>query len=216
METLNVGPMTGRRREVVDLMVRRKIQVICVQETRWKGNSARELGDGYTFFYSGSDDRGRNGVRIGLDKDLKNNFLCVNRKNDRIISLKIQLEEIELNIVSIYALQAGCEDEEKEAFWREVKAEITRILNDERIIFESDLNGHIKTGNTKLTERIKRIWGTGTENVEGVNIVDFALATDLAILNTFFKKQEDQLNTYRSGNRSSQIDFLLCRREHLK
>jgi len=96
--TLNVGSMTGRGREVVDLMVRRKIQVLCVQETRWKGNSARELGDGYKLFYSGSDDKGRNLVGIVLDKDLKNNVLCVNRRNDRIISLKIQLEEIELNM----------------------------------------------------------------------------------------------------------------------
>jgi len=107
-------------------------------------------------------------------------------------------------------------NEEKEAFWREVEAKITRIPNDERIIFGGDLNEHIGTGNTKLTERIRGIWGIDTENVEGVNIVDFALATDLAILNTFFKKREDQLNIYRSVNKSSQIDFLLCRKEHLK
>jgi Exonuclease III len=35
--TLNVGSLTGRGREVADLMSRRKIQILCVQETRWKG-----------------------------------------------------------------------------------------------------------------------------------------------------------------------------------
>ena len=42
--TLNVGTMTGRGREVVDVMERQRIDVLCVQETRWKGQKARELG----------------------------------------------------------------------------------------------------------------------------------------------------------------------------
>ena len=39
--TLNVGSMTGRGRELVDLMERRKVGVLFVQETRRKGNQAR-------------------------------------------------------------------------------------------------------------------------------------------------------------------------------
>ena len=38
---MNVGTMTGRGREVADLMERRKVGVLCVQETRWKGNAAK-------------------------------------------------------------------------------------------------------------------------------------------------------------------------------
>ena len=36
--TLNEGSMTGRGRELADMMERRKVGVLCVQETRWKGN----------------------------------------------------------------------------------------------------------------------------------------------------------------------------------
>ena len=32
----NVGTMTGKGREMVDVMKRRKIDVLYVQETRWK------------------------------------------------------------------------------------------------------------------------------------------------------------------------------------
>ena len=38
--TLNVDSMTGRGRELVDLMERWKVGVLCIQETRWKGNKA--------------------------------------------------------------------------------------------------------------------------------------------------------------------------------
>ena len=45
--TLNVGTMTGKGREVVDLMERREVDILCVQETRWKGERARCIGGGY-------------------------------------------------------------------------------------------------------------------------------------------------------------------------
>ena len=41
-------------------------------------------------------------------------------------------------------------------------------------------------------------------------------AFDLAIVNTFFEKKVNQFVTYNSGGRESQIDFLMCRRCHLK
>ena len=35
--TLNVGTTTGKGREVADLMERRGVDILCVQETRWRG-----------------------------------------------------------------------------------------------------------------------------------------------------------------------------------
>ena len=43
-------------------MERGKVCVLCVQETRWKGNEARALGGDCKLFYRGADERGRNGV----------------------------------------------------------------------------------------------------------------------------------------------------------
>ena len=34
--TLNVRTMTGKAREVVNMMQRRKVDIVCVQETRWQ------------------------------------------------------------------------------------------------------------------------------------------------------------------------------------
>ena len=35
--TLNVGTMTGKGGELADMMVKRKVDIRCVQETRWRG-----------------------------------------------------------------------------------------------------------------------------------------------------------------------------------
>ncbi|KAG8231542.1 hypothetical protein J437_LFUL008084 [Ladona fulva] len=46
--SLNVGTMTGKSREISDLRSRRRLKILCVQETRLKGNKAKELAEGYT------------------------------------------------------------------------------------------------------------------------------------------------------------------------
>ena len=45
--TLYVGTMTGKGRKVADLMERRRVDILCVQETSWKGEKAICIGGGY-------------------------------------------------------------------------------------------------------------------------------------------------------------------------
>ena len=52
MTTWNIGSMTGRGRELAEEMHKRRIDVMCVQETRFRGNAARELGGDYKLVYS--------------------------------------------------------------------------------------------------------------------------------------------------------------------
>jgi hypothetical protein len=55
--------------------------------------------------------------------------------------------------------------------------------------------------------------GYGSRNQEGEDVLNFTLAYDLLIANTLFRKRESHLITFRSGQHSSQIDFILIRRE---
>ena len=213
--TLNVGTMTGKGREIADLMERRKVGVLCVQETRWKGDKARELGDGYKLFYSGASKEGRNGVGIVLSKRFKDCLASVKRVSDRIMIIKLCLEGTMVNIASVYAPQSGCEEEEKESFWEEMDQELSEIPAEERMIIGGDMNGHI--GSNRLgIERVHGGWGVGVSNAEGERLIDCSVAFDLAIINTWFEKGVNQYITYKSGERESQIDFLMCRRTNLK
>ena len=45
--TLNVGTITRKSRELADILKRRKVDILCMQETRWKGRRARNIGGGY-------------------------------------------------------------------------------------------------------------------------------------------------------------------------
>jgi hypothetical protein len=37
----NVGSLTGKLREIVDTMIRRRVNILCIQETKWKGKRQR-------------------------------------------------------------------------------------------------------------------------------------------------------------------------------
>ena len=56
---VNVGSMTGRGRELTE-------KGRSVQESRWKGNKASELGGYCKLLYRGADERERNGVGMAL------------------------------------------------------------------------------------------------------------------------------------------------------
>ena len=43
LNSLNVGSMEGRGVEVVEMVKRRRLDVLCVQKTKWKGDRVRRL-----------------------------------------------------------------------------------------------------------------------------------------------------------------------------
>ncbi|KAK3526888.1 hypothetical protein QTP86_003606 [Hemibagrus guttatus] len=80
----------GKGRELADMMERRKVDILCVQETRWKGSKACSIGAGFKLFYYGVDSK-RNGVGVVLKEEFVRNVL-----------------------------EVGCELGEKERFWSEL------------------------------------------------------------------------------------------------
>ena len=212
--TLNVGTMTGKGREVADLMERRGVDILCVQETRWKGERARCIGGGYKMWYCGSGNK-KNGVGIILKKELVDRVVELWRVSERIICLKMELDGVMLNVISAYAPQVGCIREEKETFWLDLDETVKKIPRNERIVVGADLNGHVGEGNNGDEECMGR-HGLGKRNNEGQAVVDFAKRRELAITNTYFVKKPAHRVTYSSGGRSSQVDYIMVRRQRIK
>ncbi|XP_039301290.1 craniofacial development protein 2-like [Nilaparvata lugens] len=214
ISTWNVGSMTGRSTELGKVLQHRRINICCVQETKWKGSKSRNIGCGYKLIYHGT--RAHNGVGIVMDRDLQERIVEVKRVSERLMSIKFALDNQPcMNVISAYAPQAGCANAGKDIFWEEVNDLLYSIPPTELKYVCGDLNGHVGQ-NTTVYNSIHGNFGYGTTNVEGENILEFASAHDLAIINTFFAKQQEHLITYKSGNASSQIDFILANRDRLK
>jgi hypothetical protein len=66
-----------------------------------------------------------------------------------------------------------------------------------------------------LAEQLEEPNQIGPRNQEVENVLSFALACDLIVANTFFKKRKSHLVTFSSGQHYSQIDFILSIREDI-
>jgi hypothetical protein len=82
----------------------------------------------------------------------------------------------------------------------------------EKLFIRGDLNGHV--GSTRVDfDGVHEGFGYGSRNQEGESILNFALAYDLFVMNTLFRKRVSHLVTFSSGQHCSQINFILARRE---
>ena len=169
---LNIEAMTGRGRELAAMMERRNVDILCLQETKWKGSKARNIGGGCKLFYNGADGR-KNGIGIVVREELVESFLEVKRVSDRLMAMKLEVKGSILNIVSAYAPQVSNSMEEKTDFWQDLDRLIESVLKQERIVQGADLNGYVGEGNIEDEEVMGR-YGAGTRNKEGSMVVDFA------------------------------------------
>lgn len=208
--TVNVGTMRGRSHEVAQMLARRKADVCCVQEVRYKSDSATTLGDGsqkYKFWYS-SNPSGTNGVGILLRQELAENVIEVERFCDRIMKVKLVLGSTIYHLFSVYAPQVGRSTAEKDDFREKLEDILAAISDDEGIIIGGDLNCHLGADNTGY-EEVMGLYGFGVRNEDGLALLDVCLNHRLRVANTIFRKAPEKLVTYKSGGVSTQLDLIL-------
>ena len=157
--------MTGMGRELPDLMERRNVDILCLQETKWKGSKARNIGGGCKLFYNEANGR-RNGIEIVVRVEMAESVLEVKRVLDRLMAIKLEVKGFILNIVSAYGPQVNNSMEEKNDFWEELDGLIESISKQEKIVLGADLNGYVGEGNIGDEEIMGR-YGAGTRNKEG-------------------------------------------------
>jgi exonuclease III len=97
-------------------MIRRCVNILCVQETKWKGQKAKEVEDtGFKVWYIVTTSN-KNGVCIVLDKSLKDGVMDIKRQGDKIILVKLLIGDLVFNVISVYAPQIGLNESIKRQF----------------------------------------------------------------------------------------------------
>ena len=79
--------MTEKLRELADVMERRNVDIMCLQETKWKKSKARNVGDGCKLFTTElmEEEMGQGEVR---EKQVES-VLGVKRVSDRLLAIKL-------------------------------------------------------------------------------------------------------------------------------
>ena len=150
-----------------------------------------------------------------LREELAESVLEVKRVSDRLMVMKLEAKGSILNIVSAYVPQVNNSMEEKNEFWEDLDGLIESISKEERIVLGADLNEHVGEENIGDEEIMGR-YAAGTRNKKGSMVVDFGKRMDLVIVITYFKKKDEHRVTNKSGGKSIQVDYVMCRRRNLK
>ena len=158
--------------ELVDVMIRRRVSIAYVQETKWTGENVREIEDtGFKLYYSGKDRR-RNGVGLIVAKGLMENIMATIRKGDRIMLVKLVIGGNIVSVISTCTPHVGLDNQTKRDFWEQMDEILQEIPVGENLVIGGDFNGHV--GIDKLGyERVHGGYGFGDRNDAGESILDF-------------------------------------------
>ena len=212
LATVNVGSMVGRSAEVTETIGRRNVDVVALQEVRYKNEGVRKLRGGdfeYKLYWKG-EETGCGGVGLMVKYDLVESVMEVRRVSPRIISIDIVVNEKVVTVISVYAPQS---EEEKEKFYEDLTAEV-QSRHGIRFVL-GDFNGHV--GRSCLGyDGIHRGFGWGERHRDGERILEFADRLDMVVGNPFFKKDDEKLITYISGNCATVIDYAVVQKEVTK
>jgi hypothetical protein len=89
---------------------------------------------------------------------------------------------------------------------------VSSVPISEKLFIGGDLNEHV--GSIRVGfDGVHGGFEYMSRNQEGEGILNFALAYDLIVANTLFRKRVSHLVTFSNGQHCSQIDFILARRE---
>jgi hypothetical protein len=166
---------------------------------------------GFKLWYIGTT-ANKNGVGIVLDKSLKDGVVDIKRQGDRIILVKLFVGDLIFNVISAYAPQISLNESIKRQFWEQLDALVSSVPISKKLFIGGDLNGHVGSNRVGF-DGVHGGFGYGSRNQEGEGILNFALAYDLFVTNTFFRKRVSHLVTFINGQHCSQIDFILARRD---
>jgi len=87
---------------------------------------------------------------------------------------------------------------------------VQSIPQSEGLLIGSDFNGHVGSRGEGY-ETVHGGLGYRERNSGGVSILDFAVAYDLSIINSYFRKRDEHLITFKGGSARTQIDYFLIR-----
>ena len=143
-----MGSLSGRGTEVCEELRKRRVDVCCLQEVRWRGQGARFLGAKgrrYKLWWSGNSE-GVGGVGILVKEELCEKVVEVLRKSDRVMTVVMAFEEEVVRILCAYDPQSGRTSAEKERFMMRWRAMWDKKNAGELVLGLGDFNGMLANG----------------------------------------------------------------------
>lgn len=200
-------------------LARYNIDIAALSETRFaEEGQLREIGAGYTFFWSGraKEDRREAGVGFAVKNTLVSKLTSLPiGVNDRLMTLKLPLQGKKIaTVISAYAPTMTNPDDIKEKFYQDLHSLTTAVPKSDKLILLGDFNARVGKDHETWDGVIGKN-GIGKCNSNGLLLLQFCAEHGLLITNTTFRLPTRNKTSWmhpRSGHWHL-IDFVIVRKQ---
>ena len=179
---------------------------------RRPGERIQVLKSGHLLYNKGKENK-QNGVGFLINKNLQSNIENFTATSDRVASVTLRISKrYRLTVIQVYAPTSMSSQEELDNFYDDLYNNMNSNKAHFNIIM-GDFNAKIGQGNEDCLGK----FGFGQRNERGDDLINFALAHDFKIMNTFFQKSENKRWTWRSPNHEirNEIDYILTNKQSI-
>ena len=198
---------------------RYNIDIAALSETRFEEEGQlREVGSGYTFFWSGrtKEERRESGVGFAIKNHLVSKLSSLPKGiNDRLISLRIPLtKDRHAVLVSAYASTMTNPEDIKEKFYEDLDNLLKTIPSQDKLLVLGDFNARVGT-DFQTWEGIIGRNGVGKCNSNGLLLLQTCAEHQLLITNTVFRLPHRNRTSWMHPRSKHWhlIDYVLTRRK---
>ncbi|XP_055824383.1 uncharacterized protein LOC129892877 [Solanum dulcamara] len=107
--------------------------------------------------------------------DLRECVVEIKRISDKMIFIKLVINRLIVNVVSVYAPHTGLDEEVKRLFWEDLNEVVRGIPRTKKIFIGRDFKGHIGTTSNDFDD-VHEGFGFRERNGGGVSLLEFAKA----------------------------------------
>ena len=224
-----------QRELLVGDMKTRKIDIACLQETRWREDAEVYEGGGTIFNFAGQDENKykRYGMGFYVSNRWRNRIIGATRINDRIAIIQLQIHQNDkkrLTIINVYSptsVKAERGDTNPiEEFYSKLHETIAEYKRTSYVtIVAGDFNAKIGQQSEEDKEIMGR-YSKGFRNTHGQYLSNFLREQKLLLANTVFKHKDHHIATWHSTIRKvvngqeipygihNQIDYIAIQQRH--
>ena len=143
---------TSKTAQVIKEMGNYKLDILGICECRWTGSgrmcTKSKTGESYTIIYSGQQDTYHRGVALIMNKQSASTLMEWEPINERLIKARFNSKYCKLTIIQCYAPTYDSEDEMKENWYEQLKAEVAKVPQHDMLLVMGDMNAKIGSDNT--------------------------------------------------------------------
>jgi exonuclease III len=175
----------GKMKEIAEQMLSTQIQIIALQEIRWKGHGKIKKNKYSLYCSCSQQNTGQFGTEFMVKKEIEKNIMSFTLINERICTLRLKGKFRNIKLINVHAPTEEKIDE-KDIFYVDLQRTYDKAPQHDIVLILGDLNA--KIGREKVYENVT---GKHTlhdvSNQNGEKICNFAFENNMTVMSTQFK-----------------------------